>query len=65
MVIQDNLKSKVVLASRLRDICKDMEADELINLKPLSDHEAFNMFKEKVGRSIHFPGINASCRVGG
>ena len=57
MGIQDNLESKVVLASRLRDICKDMEADELINVKPLSDHEAFNMFKEKVGRSIHFPGI--------
>lgn len=46
-----------MLASRLRDICKDMDADELINVKPLSDHEAFNMFKEKVGRSIHFPGI--------
>ena len=57
MGIQDNLESKVVLASRLRDICKDMEADELINVKPLSDHEAFNMFKEKVGRSIHFLGI--------
>ena len=57
MGIQGNLESKVVLASRLRDICKDMEADELINVKPLSDHEAFNMFKKKVGRSIHFPGI--------
>ena len=57
MGIQDNLESKVVLASRLRDICKDMEVDELINVKPLSDHEAFNMFKEKVGWSIHFLGI--------
>ena len=57
MDIQDNLESKVVLASRLRDICKDMEADELINVKPLSNHEALNVFKEKVGWSIHFPGI--------
>ena len=57
MDIQDNLESKVVLASRLRDICEDMEVDELINVKPLSNHEAFNMFNEKVGRSIHFPRI--------
>ncbi|KAJ9687646.1 hypothetical protein PVL29_016219 [Vitis rotundifolia] len=49
--------NKVVLVSRLCDICKDMEADELINVKPLSDHEAFSMFKGKVGQSIHFPGI--------
>ena len=29
MGINDNQESKVVLASKLRDICKDMEADEL------------------------------------
>ena len=29
MGIQDHQESKVVLASKLRDICKDMEADEL------------------------------------
>ncbi|KAJ9687688.1 hypothetical protein PVL29_016249 [Vitis rotundifolia] len=53
MGIDDNQESKVVLASRIRDICKDMEADELINVKPLSDHEAFDMFKEKLGQSIY------------
>lgn len=29
MGIQDHQESNVVLASKLRDICKDMEADEL------------------------------------
>ncbi|XP_034675760.1 uncharacterized protein LOC117906711 [Vitis riparia] len=51
MGIQDHQENKVVLASRLRDICKDLDADELINAKPLSDHEAFNMFKEKLDLS--------------
>ena len=55
--INQSHESKVVLASRLRDICKGMEADELINVKPLSDHEAFNMFREKLGRSIYSPQI--------
>ena len=57
MGIKDNLEINVVLASGPRDICKGMEANELINLKPLSDHEAFNMFKEKVCRFIHSLGI--------
>ena len=57
MGINDNQESKVVLASTIGDICNDMEADELINVKPLSDHEAFNMFKEKLGRSIYSPQI--------
>ena len=55
MGIQDHQENKVVLASRLRDICKDLDAEELINVKSLSDHEAFNMFKEKVGQFIHCP----------
>ena len=57
MKIQDNQESKVVSASRFRDICKAMGADELIKVKPLSDHEAFSLFEEKVGQSIHFPRI--------
>ncbi|KAL6328736.1 hypothetical protein AAG906_003753 [Vitis piasezkii] len=41
---------KVVLASRDRGICRDMDVDQLINVKPLSDDEALKMFKEKDGR---------------
>ncbi|KAL6330255.1 hypothetical protein AAG906_040177 [Vitis piasezkii] len=52
MGIDDIQESKVVLASRIRNICKDMEADELINVKPLSEYEALNMFKQKFGWSI-------------
>ncbi|WJZ83001.1 hypothetical protein VitviT2T_002718 [Vitis vinifera] len=55
MGIQDHPESKVVLASRLRDIYKDIESDEPINVKPLSNHEAFNMFKEKSGPVYSLP----------
>ena len=48
MGIDDIQESKVLLAGRIRNICKDMEADELINVKPLSEFEALNMFKKKV-----------------
>ncbi|XP_034701677.1 uncharacterized protein LOC117926621 [Vitis riparia] len=61
MGINDNQESKVVLASTIRGICNDMEADELINVKPLSDHEAFNMFKEKLGWSIYSPEIEQAA----
>lgn len=48
MGIDDIQESKALLAGRIRNICKDMEADELINVKPLSEYEALNMFKKKV-----------------
>ncbi|KAL6310890.1 hypothetical protein AAG906_014869 [Vitis piasezkii] len=38
---------KVVLASRDLVICREMDVDKAINVKPLSDDEALNMFKEK------------------
>ncbi|XP_034702560.1 disease resistance protein At4g27190-like [Vitis riparia] len=44
---------KVVLASRDLGICREMDVDETINVKPLSSDEAFNMFKEKVGEFIN------------
>lgn len=44
---------KVVLASRDLGICREMDVDETINVKPLSSDEAFNMFKEKVGEFIY------------
>lgn len=57
MGIQHSQESKVVLASRFCDICKAMKADELIKVIPLSYREAFSLFEEKVGQSIHFPRI--------
>ncbi|GLT69934.1 hypothetical protein SLA2020_420430 [Shorea laevis] len=62
--IPDNEKdSKVVLATRYRDICFDMETDEQIKLKCLSEADAYKMFKEKVGRNITLPGIEPIARL--
>ena len=44
---------KVVLASRDQGICLAMDVDEIIEVTRLSDIEAFNMFKEKVGEYIN------------
>ncbi|XP_056162720.1 probable disease resistance protein At4g27220 isoform X2 [Syzygium oleosum] len=49
--------SKVVFASRFRDLCYDMDADELVNMKRLSDTDAYKMFEEKVGRTMKNPSI--------
>ena len=51
--VHDIQNCKVVLASRDRGICRDMDVDQLINVKPLSDDEALKMFKEKVGECIN------------
>ncbi|KAB8340726.1 hypothetical protein FH972_022289 [Carpinus fangiana] len=55
--------SKVVLATRYRDICFDMETDEQIKLKCLSEAEAYKMFKEKVGRNMNLPGIEPIAKL--
>ena len=55
MEIHNNIDSKVVLASRSRCVCYDMEADDLINVKRLSPADAWNMFQEKVGHPISSP----------
>ncbi|KAF8019436.1 hypothetical protein BT93_G0196 [Corymbia citriodora subsp. variegata] len=49
--------SKVVFASRFRDLCYDMDADELVNMKRLSEIDAYKMFEEKVGRTMKNPSI--------
>ncbi|KAK3421237.1 hypothetical protein EUGRSUZ_H05030 [Eucalyptus grandis] len=49
--------SKVVFTSRFRDLCYDMDADELVNMKRLSDADAYKMFEEKVGRNMKNPSI--------
>ncbi|XP_048135164.1 disease resistance protein RPS2-like isoform X2 [Rhodamnia argentea] len=53
----NNKDSKVVFASRFRDLCYDMDADELVNMKRLSYGDAYKMFEEKVGRTMKNPSI--------
>ncbi|KAK2632909.1 hypothetical protein EUGRSUZ_L00913 [Eucalyptus grandis] len=44
--------SKVVFASRFRDVCHYMDADVFVKMQRLSDTDAYKMFKEKVGRTM-------------
>ncbi|KAL3729386.1 hypothetical protein ACJRO7_026494 [Eucalyptus globulus] len=53
---------KVVLASRYEHVCSDMEVDEFIHVKRLSPTEAWNMFREKVGRNINLPDVEPLAR---
>jgi disease resistance protein RPS2 len=56
--IHDNEKdSKVVLATRSRDICLNLGTNDQIELKRLSEADAYKMFSEKVGQNINLPGI--------
>ncbi|KAF7851179.1 hypothetical protein BT93_L4364 [Corymbia citriodora subsp. variegata] len=59
----NNQDSKVVLASRYQHVCWDMEVDELVNVKRLSEADAWKMFREKVGRNINLPGVEPLARL--
>uniref|UniRef100_A0A2N9IGS5 AAA+ ATPase domain-containing protein n=1 Tax=Fagus sylvatica TaxID=28930 RepID=A0A2N9IGS5_FAGSY len=60
----DNEKdSKVVLATRHRHVCYDMETDEEINVQRLSEASALQMFKVKVGRNVNLPGIEPIAKL--
>ena len=54
--VHDMQTCKVVLATRDLAICKDMDVDDGIQVKKLSDVEALDMFMEKAGEYIkNFP----------
>ena len=60
--IYDNQKdSKVVLATRYRHICREMDA--LINVKRMSKEDAWKMFKEKVGQNINISGVEPIAKL--
>ncbi|KAL6334969.1 hypothetical protein AAG906_023774 [Vitis piasezkii] len=44
-------KSKVILTTRSQDVCHDMEAQKSIKVECLTQDEAINLFKKKVGES--------------
>ncbi|KAL6334982.1 hypothetical protein AAG906_023787 [Vitis piasezkii] len=44
-------KSKVILTTRSLDVCRDMEAQKSLKVKCLTEDEAINLFKKKVGET--------------
>jgi disease resistance protein RPS2 len=55
--------SKVVSATRYRDIFFDMEIDEQIKLKCLYKAEEYKIFKEKVGQNMNLLGIEPIAKL--
>ncbi|KAI6690383.1 hypothetical protein NL676_027211 [Syzygium grande] len=45
---------KLILTTRSLDICRQMECDELIELKPLPENEAWQLFVKNLGRGVVF-----------
>ncbi|KAL6316243.1 hypothetical protein AAG906_017790 [Vitis piasezkii] len=44
-------RSKVILTTRSRDVCRDMEAQQILEMERLTRVEAINLFMEKVGKT--------------
>uniref|UniRef100_M1AR44 Disease resistance protein RPS5 n=1 Tax=Solanum tuberosum TaxID=4113 RepID=M1AR44_SOLTU len=44
-----NHRCKVILTTRFRNVCVEMEAQTIIEVETLSEEEAWSLFKEKVG----------------
>jgi disease resistance protein RPS2 len=54
--------SKVVVATRYPHICDCMETDEEVKVQRLSANDAYEMFKEKLGRNVNLSGIEPIAR---
>uniref|UniRef100_A0A2N9FJ66 Uncharacterized protein n=1 Tax=Fagus sylvatica TaxID=28930 RepID=A0A2N9FJ66_FAGSY len=54
---------KVVLTTRHRHVCYDMETDEPINVQPLSEDDAWEMFKVKVGKNVNHQDIEPIAKL--
>ena len=49
--LSDQITSKVVLTTRSKRVCHDMEVDKRLKVECLTSVEAFSLFCDKVGKS--------------
>ncbi|XP_023873991.1 probable disease resistance protein At1g15890 [Quercus suber] len=54
---ESEMDSKVVLATRYLHVCSDMDTHLVLNVPRLSEADAWNMFKVKVGRNFNIPNV--------
>jgi disease resistance protein RPS2 len=47
--------SKIVLTTRIRDVCASMEADEITRVEPLSEEEGWQLFCSRAFRNGNVP----------
>ncbi|XP_030955401.1 probable disease resistance protein At1g61300 isoform X2 [Quercus lobata] len=56
------MDSKVVLATRYLHVCSDMNTHWELEVKRLSEADAWNMFKVKVGRHFNIPNVESIAK---
>ncbi|KAJ4955962.1 hypothetical protein NE237_012745 [Protea cynaroides] len=54
--------SKILVTSRIQDVCIDMDAIKTIKLQPLSVDESWNLFVEKAGQHVTVDHIKCFAR---
>lgn len=60
----ENLKRKLVLTTRLRKVCGQMEVRKELKVPYLQEHEAWQLFERKIGaETLSSPYIEALARV--
>uniref|UniRef100_A0A2C9V5F6 NB-ARC domain-containing protein n=2 Tax=Manihot esculenta TaxID=3983 RepID=A0A2C9V5F6_MANES len=52
-ISENGRDSKIVIASRHRGHCREMGVDHLIRVSRLSNDEAWNLFQERLGRTLN------------
>ncbi|KAH0780325.1 hypothetical protein KY290_006752 [Solanum tuberosum] len=57
-----NHRCKLILTTRFRNICEEMEAKKIMEVGTLSEEEAWSLFKEKVGDSVNDPSIHCTAK---
>ncbi|KAK6779025.1 hypothetical protein RDI58_025743 [Solanum bulbocastanum] len=57
-----NHRCKVILTTRSRNVCEEMEAKKIMEVGTLSKEEAWSLFKEKVGDSVDDPSIHGTAK---
>ncbi|KAH0721009.1 hypothetical protein KY290_006292 [Solanum tuberosum] len=55
-------RCKVIFTTRSRDVCKEMEAQRIMEVGTLSEEEAWCLFKQKAGDSVDFPSIHDTAK---
>ncbi|KAH0723295.1 hypothetical protein KY289_006339 [Solanum tuberosum] len=55
-------RCKVILTTRFRNVCEAMEAQKIMEVGTLSEEEAWCLFKQKAGDSVHVPSIHDTAK---
>ncbi|KAL4195104.1 hypothetical protein AMTRI_Chr05g71720 [Amborella trichopoda] len=54
---------KILVSNQNLDVCTDMRAESIIEVKKLSESEAWSLFVAKVGRDATFPSIKPHAEI--